>query len=87
MGETLESTAALPELYYSHNNIPNEYEVIGKMTSDFTTMLPDEIQRRLLINAGERGADAVVIESYETVTKEDCEGQIVQASLLKYYWN
>ncbi len=86
MGENYESTAAIPELYYSYNNISRDYEVIGKMTSDFTTMPADEIQRRLLTNASDRGADAVVIESYETVTKEDCEGQVVQASLLRYFW-
>jgi len=72
------------DTFYSFSELAEEYSVMGRITSEFSTRSVEELGIALENEAKLKGANAIVIEDFTAITKDDCEGLIVKAALLRY---
>jgi hypothetical protein len=58
-----------PEMFFREQDVNREYEIMGKLQAEMpSTMNMEKVQRKLMNEAAQKGADAVLIENFDLVT-------------------
>jgi hypothetical protein len=85
LGESYSPTGNV-EVFYDEQDIPGDFKIMGHLSHDlFISYTPESIQQEMILEAQQRGADAILFSEYTTTTTNDCDSRnMVKASLVKY---